>query len=79
MVTETVLAYTAGLFDGEGSVVIDVTRSAIGSPCHSLRITITSTSRMLIDWLLETYEGSASNDTRSSARRPTLPSTTSPS
>jgi hypothetical protein len=69
MVTETVLAYTAGLFDGEGSVVIDVTRSAIGSPCHSLRITITSTSRMLIDWLLETYEGSASNDTRSSVAR----------
>ena len=69
MIAQTTLAYAAGLMDGEGSIVIDYTHSAIGSPSHSLRITICSTSRLLIDWLLETFQGSASNDTRSSVQR----------
>jgi hypothetical protein len=69
MTTDTVWAYVAGLFDGEGSVVIDVPRSAVGSPCHFLRIAVSSTSRVLIDWLIANFGGSASNDTKSSIRR----------
>jgi hypothetical protein len=69
MITEAISAYVAGLIDGEGSIVIDVAWCASGSPCHSLRVSICSTSRLLIDWLLGVYGGSASNDTRSSIKR----------
>jgi hypothetical protein len=68
-ILEATWAYVAGLLDGEGSIVVDVAWSKTGSPYHMLRVSICSTSRVLIDWLVDTFGGSVSNDTRSSIKR----------
>ncbi len=59
------LAYTAGLFDGEGSVVIGVGKTRAGSPLHWLQVQITSTDRSVIEWLREEFGGHISSNSRS--------------
>jgi hypothetical protein len=61
----TILAYVAGLMDGEGSIVIGVskpsaTRSST-SPSHWLQVSITSTNRDTIDWLSTVFDGHISS------------------
>lgn len=57
----TVLAYAAGLFDGEGSVAITCSKSSSmsGKRYHALVLRVTSTDSRVIDWLLEHFGGNA--------------------
>lgn len=58
------LTYTAGLIDGEGSVMISHTRGR-----HYPRVTVSSTSVELIDYLSETFGGCVSSVKREARRR----------
>lgn len=51
-IPKTVLAYLAGLFDGEGSISI-----GNRSPSFSLRIRITNTNLEVLEWVTELYGG----------------------
>lgn len=66
--TETEKAYIAGLFDGEGSVVIGVsTRKRLDGttyPDHWLQIGITNTNRDILEWLLDKVGGHISTNSR---------------
>jgi hypothetical protein len=67
------LAYVAGLFDGEGSIVIgynkpDATRGR-KVPSYWLQVGITNTDRPLIDWLHATFDGHISDNSHSPSRK----------
>jgi hypothetical protein len=70
------LAYIAGIFDGEGSIVIGV-RKPDGikhqSPSHFLQVGITNTNRLLIEWLLATCGGHISDNSHAKSRAGQLP------
>src|SRR3990167_3320286 len=51
------LAYMAGLFDGEGSVSISRTIKESGGTQTSLSISLSSTSKSIIDWIAEYFGG----------------------
>lgn len=57
----TTLAYLAGLFDGEGSIVITLVKpgksNRLKTPSHRLDIGITNTNKDILDWLIETLGG----------------------
>lgn len=56
--TEIDLAYTAGLFDGEGSVVITLNANQVtGIYHHKLMASVANTNFAIIDWLRERYGG----------------------
>lgn len=50
--------YLAGLFDGEGCVVISRLASRTGKSSYTLIITLTNTYHEAVDWLYETFGGS---------------------
>lgn len=61
------LAYLAGLFDGEGSIVICCSsgkKNRIASS-YWLQVGITNTDRELIDWLYDTFGGHISDNSHS--------------
>lgn len=68
-----IVSYVAGLIDGEGSIVIGV--SKIGSkkdrktPCHWLQVGITNTDKKLIDWLHNILGGHISDNSHSPSRK----------
>jgi hypothetical protein len=64
------LAYVAGLFDGEGSIVIgcSIGRTNRKNPCYFLQVGITNTDRELIDWLRSTFGGHISDNSHSPSR-----------
>ena len=53
MLKKVELAYIAGLFDGEGCVVIRVCNKV-----HSIYVQITNTNRDILDWLQDSFGGS---------------------
>ena len=63
MVTEVEKAYAAGLFDGEGCIMIDKPRRGKG---HTLVITLAMRESVAVAWLQERWPGSL----RSATRRP---------
>jgi hypothetical protein len=64
------LAYTAGLFDGEGSIVIGCgKRPDRRAPQYWLQVGITNTDREIIDWLLATFGGHVSDNSHAPSRR----------
>jgi len=70
--SEQVRAYTAGLMDGEGCIVIGVSkRKRVRGivPDHWLQVGITGTDRELIDWLHETFGGHISDNSHCPSRR----------
>ncbi len=65
------LAYTAGLFDGEGSIGIRLQR-ARHSPekrYHAVNLAICSTDRALVDWLRATFGGQVNANHKENAAR----------
>jgi hypothetical protein len=67
-----VLAYTAGLFDGEGSIVIGCARppragGRVGIR-YWLQVGVTNTDRELVEWLLSTYGGHISDNSHANGR-----------
>ena len=71
------LAYVAGLFDGEGSIVIGVSKPSdknqLKRPSHWLQVGITNTNRELIDWLHDTFGWHISDNSHSPSRRKQRP------
>ena len=71
------LAYVAGLLDGEGSIVIGVSKPSTSrgnkSPSHWLQVGVTNTDRKLIDWLLLTFGGHISDNSHSPSRKKQRP------
>jgi hypothetical protein len=68
------LAYTAGLFDGEGSIVIGCGKRADRrAPQYWLQVGITNTHRETIDWLLATFGGHISDNSHAPSRRKQRP------
>jgi hypothetical protein len=67
------LAYVAGLFDGEGSIVIGCNKpDAVWGrkvPSYWLQVSITNTDRPLIDWLHATFGGHISDYSHSVSRK----------
>lgn len=61
-ISEKVLAYTAGILDGEGSICIAKVRAKIErgykSPYHWLYIQVVNCDERLITWLKDTHGGS---------------------
>lgn len=75
--TET-LAYAAGLFDGEGNIVINVThpteRNQITAPHHQLFIRIKITDHPIVEWLKDNFGGLITDSSHQPSRvhnRPT--------
>ena len=72
-----VLAYVAGLFDGEGSITIGksnpATYNTLRSPSHWLQVGITNTNKNLIDWLCNTFGGHISNNSHCPSRKKQRP------
>jgi len=66
-----VLAYVAGLLDGEGSICIGSGRSRSDrvAPSYWLQVGITNTDRSLIDWLLATFGGHISDNSHAPSRK----------
>ena len=70
------LAYTAGVFDGEGSVVIGVSyqqrprNNGVRSKSYRLFVSIENTNAELIQWLKATYGGFIIHTHRSAPRTP---------
>jgi len=61
------LAYTAGLFDGEGCIVIALYRKPYRgrvTPSYALVCNVNITNKPIIDWLRETYGGSIIEQTK---------------
>ena len=71
---DTLLAYSAGLVDGDGSIVIGCSKRKGQSDNHWLQVGIANTNKELIDWLQETFGGHVSLNTSDariqSGRRP---------
>src|SRR5262249_32850158 len=63
MLTEAEKAYAAGLFDGEGSILIDKPRPSKG---HTLWVQLTMRESVGVAWLQERWPGSL----RLATRRP---------
>jgi hypothetical protein len=63
MLTEAEKAYAAGLFDGEGSIIIDKPRRGKG---HTLMVTLALREPAAVTWLQECWPGSL----RPATRRP---------
>jgi len=67
------VAYIAGLFDGEGSICIVMSKPSAkrqtSSPSHSLQVGITNTNRDLIDWLHNNLGGYISDNSHSPSRK----------
>jgi len=63
-VVSLTLAYVVGLFDGEGSITICVSKPKKGteSPHYWLQVSITNTDRELIEWLHTTFGGHISDN-----------------
>jgi hypothetical protein len=59
LTTQERLAYLAGIIDGEGCVCMTKGRVNKNSPkiCYKVRLTICSTSLVLLDWLVENFGG----------------------
>ena len=72
-----IFSYTAGLFDGEGSIVIGVSKpnknNTIVSPNHWLQVGITNTDRRIIDWLSKMYGGHISDNSHAPSRKSQRP------
>jgi hypothetical protein len=64
------LAYIAGLFDGEGSIVIGCSpgRTKQANPSYWLQVSITNTDRELIDWLHSTLGGHIADGSHNPSR-----------
>ena len=62
----TVLAYAAGIIDGEGSISISVKAEAHfrKHPNHKLEVRVGVTDRCLIDWLVLHFGGTVSTSPR---------------
>lgn len=77
MINNLELAYTAGLLDGEGSIVIAVSKptekNKLRTKSHWLQVSITNTNREIIDWLLSTFGGHISDGTKSISRNKQRP------
>ncbi len=70
--SQTTLAYVAGVFDGEGSVVIGLSkrqRKYGVVPNHWLQVGITNTNRELIEWLQLVFGGHISDNSHSPSRK----------
>jgi hypothetical protein len=72
------LAYVAGLFDGEGSIVIGCSKVPPNhpvrkSPNYWLQVGITNTDRELIEWLHGTFGGHISDNSHSPSRKKQRP------
>jgi hypothetical protein len=67
--TET-LAYVAGLFDGEGSIVIACSpgRTKQSNPSYWLQVSITNTDKQLIEWLHATFGGHIADGSHAPSR-----------
>lgn len=78
MINNEILAYVAGLFDGEGSIVIGVSKPSIKkrmkSPSHWLQVGISNTNKEIIDWLKNNFGGHISNRSYSPSRKNCIPS-----
>lgn len=57
------LAYLAGIFDGEGCIIISP------GPQHQIRMDVTNTHRGVIDWLRDTFGGRVQATKRGQYRR----------
>ena len=55
--SDTDLAYTAGIMDGEGNIGIYANTSRKGNPVLSLKIRVSSTDEWLPQWLKEQFGG----------------------
>jgi len=64
--------YLAGLFDGEGSLIVDhaIRRSHPSSPNFTVKVQITNTNRAVLDWIMSTFGGAVDPSTRVPLRRP---------
>ena len=66
------LAYVAGLMDGEGSIVIAVSKPSSKNgrkiPSHFLQVGIINTNREIINWLHDTFGGHISDNSHSTSR-----------
>lgn len=61
MWTNEVLAYFAGILDGEGHISVELQRAdgkKRNKDYYSLRLVIANTNREVIDWLVEHFDGS---------------------
>src|SRR5258708_36540022 len=69
------LAYVAGLFDGEGSIVIgcSLKKADRRNPAYWLQVGITNTDRELIDWLHNTFGGHISDNSHGPSRKEQRP------
>lgn len=54
------VAYMAGIIDGEGHFYKPLVKNGRGESTRYARIVVTNTDRDLIDWMLNTFGGSAS-------------------
>lgn len=57
-VSDTELAYTAGIIDGEGNIGIYPNTTKNGYPVFRLRVRVNNTNEWIIHWLQEKYAGS---------------------
>lgn len=66
------LSYVAGLFDGEGSIVIAVSKPSEKrqtiSPSHWLQVSISMTHQPTIEWLHTNFGGHVTNNGKSESR-----------
>ena len=73
MITNEILAYTAGIMDGEGSICIAKSAPSVKngtkSPSHWLQVGIINTNRELIEWLEKTFGGHISDNSHSPSRK----------
>lgn len=59
------LAYTAGIIDGEGCILIArSTKRKTGKTYHQLQVIVTSSNLCLCEWLKMQYGGSITDDKR---------------
>lgn len=70
-----IFSYVAGLMDGEGSIVIGVSKNRKGSksPSHWLQVGIINTDKNLINWLNNTFGGHISDNSHSPSRKKQRP------
>src|SRR5437588_754957 len=60
IISESILSYTAGLFDGEGSVMIILGRKPRSEyQFHKLVVSLASTNGEIIDWIIGNFGGKA--------------------